>query len=217
MQNNERIPMSTTNALTKTALPFEQQPKESAKAFAAFSLYLSLGPVRSLAMVGGKLGKSETLIQRWSAKYDWSGRVQAYAAHLANVEREAAEALVRLKGADAARRKIQQTEDEWEWRTKLVAAAKKVLLKFEDGSRGATLGDVARALDLASKLGRLSCGMATEKTEVSGEEGGPIRVEVTMALEKIYGMPLPGEVIEVDTAPKESQSLLTSAATKEGR
>jgi hypothetical protein len=29
-----------------TMKPFEQQPKESAKAFAAFSLYLSLGPER---------------------------------------------------------------------------------------------------------------------------------------------------------------------------
>ena len=30
-------------------LPFEQQPRESAKAFAAFSLYLSLGAERSTA------------------------------------------------------------------------------------------------------------------------------------------------------------------------
>ena len=30
-------------------LPFEQQPRESNKAFAAFSLYLNLGSERSLA------------------------------------------------------------------------------------------------------------------------------------------------------------------------
>jgi hypothetical protein len=38
-----------------TALPFEQQPKESNKAFAAFSLYLSLGPDRSTAAVAAGL------------------------------------------------------------------------------------------------------------------------------------------------------------------
>ena len=52
-------------------LAFEQQDKESSKAFAAFSLYLSLGPQRSLATVGRKLDKSDVLIQRWSRRWDW--------------------------------------------------------------------------------------------------------------------------------------------------
>lgn len=50
---------------------FEQQPRESDKAFAAFSLYLSLGSERSAREVGKWLGKSEELIQRWAAKFDW--------------------------------------------------------------------------------------------------------------------------------------------------
>ena len=64
---------------------FEQLPKESAKAFAAFSLYLSLGAERSTAAVASKLAKSEQLIRRWSAKFGWTERVAAHAAHLANV------------------------------------------------------------------------------------------------------------------------------------
>lgn len=51
-------------------LPFEQQPRESAKAFAAFSLYLSLGAERSIREVGERLGKSEGLIERWASKFD---------------------------------------------------------------------------------------------------------------------------------------------------
>ena len=35
------------------AMVFEQQARESDKAFAAFSLYLGLGPQRSLAAVAG--------------------------------------------------------------------------------------------------------------------------------------------------------------------
>ena len=80
------------------ALPFEQQPRESAKAFAAFSLYLNMGAERSMAAVGEKLGKSEGLIERWSSKFDWPARVAAHAAHLAIVEREAVEVVARGEG-----------------------------------------------------------------------------------------------------------------------
>jgi hypothetical protein len=81
---------------------FEQQPRESAKAFAAFSLYLNLGPQRSTAAVANKLAKSEQLIRRWSAKFAWTDRVAAHAAHYAIIEREAVEAVAR-NGSNAKR------------------------------------------------------------------------------------------------------------------
>jgi len=68
-------------------LTFEQQPREGNRAFAAFSLYLSMGPERSLEAVAQKCTKSSRLIKRWSRKYDWLRRVSAHAAHLATVER----------------------------------------------------------------------------------------------------------------------------------
>jgi hypothetical protein len=175
---------------------FEQRPGESDKAFAAFSLYLSMGPERSLAAVGRKLGKSEGLIERWSSKFDWPARVQAHGAHLAVIEREATEALTRGKAAQWLKRQEEHRDEEWALRGELVAAGRKVLKRFTEDGRGATLGDVARALDLASKLGRLATGMATDKTEITGEDGGPIRVELTAALEKVYGV-----VVDVEAAP----------------
>ena len=45
-------------------------------------------------------------------------------------------------------------------------------------------------------MGRLACGMATDKTEITGEDGGPIRVELSAALNKIYG-----DVVDLETAP----------------
>lgn len=42
--------METINPI-EVRLPFEQQPNEGDKAFAAFSLYLGLGPQRSLTVV----------------------------------------------------------------------------------------------------------------------------------------------------------------------
>ena len=169
------------------ALAFEQQQKESAKAFEAFALYLGMGAERSLAKVGQRLGKSGSLIERWSRRFGWTDRVSEHAAHLAAVEREATEALARGKAAVWLQRREEQAEDEWLWRRELVAAGRKVLKRFTEEGKGATLGDVARALELASKLGRLASGMPTEHTALMGLDGGPIQIELSAALNKIYG------------------------------
>jgi len=107
--------------------PFERLPRESEKAFAAFSLYLSLGPQRSLAEVAQKLHKSVTMLGRWSAKFDWPTRVAAHAAHLAIVEREAIEAVARGKAAEWSSREQKLRETEWEMHEAAIAAAKRGL------------------------------------------------------------------------------------------
>ena len=169
-------------------LPFEQLPKESAKAFAAFVVYLSLGPERSIRAVGEKLGKSEGLLERWSRKFDWPGRVNAHAAHLASLERDAVEALARGKAAEWLKRQQEVREREWKMHEKCIAAAERGLKAFMEREKVyANLADISRILEVASKLGRLASGMATDKTEVTGEDGGPIRVELVAALNKIYG------------------------------
>jgi len=85
-------------------MAFEQQPKESDEAFAAFNLYLSQGPERSLAKTAAKLSRSKVLMEKWSSKFDWPARVSAYNAHMALVEREAAEAITRAKGVSRCER-----------------------------------------------------------------------------------------------------------------
>ena len=178
-------------------LPFEQLSKESAKAFAAFSTYLNLGPERSLAMVAQKLHKSVTMLGRWSAKFDWPARVAAHAAHLAAVEREATEAVARLKSAEWLKRQEQIREREWAMHEKALAAAERGLKAFMEREKVyANLSDIARMLEVASKLGRLAAGMATDRTELTGEDGGPLRVELSAALAKVYG-----EVVDVEALP----------------
>src|SRR5438046_2900864 len=157
-------------------LPFEQQPRESHKAFAAFSLYLSLGPQRSLAAVGQKLGKSKVVIERWSAKFGWLSRVQAHAAHMAIVEREATEAIAIARAAEWGKRQQEVRQEEWELHADCIRAGKEALKRFYEKGRGATRGDIARILELASTLGRLASGLATNKTEITGEGGGPGRI-----------------------------------------
>lgn len=173
------------------ALPFEQQPRESAKAFAAFSVYLSMGPERSLSAVAVKLGKGQRIMETWSQKFDWSGRVKAHGAHLALVEREAAEALARVRGIDWVKRQEEQRADEWQARCELLELARETMKRWKENPRKCgTLEGVARLLDLASKLGRLASGMPTDRTEVTTEVQGKIDVEWEIAIKRVYG---PGE------------------------
>ncbi len=180
-------------------LPFEQQPRESDKAFAAFSLYLSLGAERSTRTVGKQLGKSEGLIERWAAKFDWRSRVAAHAAHLAVVEREAVEAVARSKAAEWESREQQLRETEWAMHERAIAAAKRGLDAYMEREKVyANLADIARMLEIASKLGRLATGLGTDGERRKGDDLPAVRVEVTVALEKIYGEPLPGEVVDAE-------------------
>ena len=189
------------------AMAFEQQPRESNKAFAAFSLYLSLGPERSTAAVAAKLAKSEQLVRRWSAKFDWRSRVAAHGAHLAIVEREAVEAAARGKAAEWESREQKLRETEWAMHERAIAAAKKGLDAYMEREKVyANLADIARMLEIASKLGRLATGLGDGERR-KDDDLPAVRVEVTVALEKIYGEPLPGEVaappaiVDVEATP----------------
>lgn len=62
--------------------PWERQEGESAKAYEAFCIYMEMGAERSQRAVGQKLGKSSTLISRWSSTHRWVERVAAYDADL---------------------------------------------------------------------------------------------------------------------------------------
>ena len=186
--------------------PFEQLPRESNKAFAAFSLYLNLGAERSLAAVAQKLSKSEQLLKRWSGKFDWPARVQAHGAHLAIIEREAVEAVARGKAAEWEQREQQLRETEWAMHERAIAAAKRGLDAYMDKDKVyANLADIARMLEIASKLGRLATGLDKSNGEQrDGDDLSGLRVEVTVALEKIYGQAEPaptGGIVDVQTVP----------------
>ena len=174
---------------------FEKQPRESAKAFAAFSLYLSQGAERSIEECARKFLKSSRLLRRWAKKFDWPARVAAHGAHLAIVEREAIEAVARGKAAEWESREQKLRETEWAMHERAIAAAQKGLDAYMEREKVyANLADIARMLEIASKLGRLATGLGDGERR-KDDDLPAVRVEVTVALEKIYGEPLPGEVV----------------------
>lgn len=62
----------------KNERAWERQKGESAQAYEAFDHYLKQGDSRSLRKVAQELGKSDTLISRWSSKWHWQERLRQY-------------------------------------------------------------------------------------------------------------------------------------------
>ncbi len=167
---------------------FERKPNESAKAFEAFQLYADKGPDRSLAAVGQALGKSGSLIERWSRLYHWVERAWAYDVHMARAKHEAEEAALREESAEWKRREKEHKENLWRVSKACLHAGEEALKRFyENARKGATLGDVSHIFDVGAKLGGLATGTATERTEVTGLNGGPIQVDLLPALRKVFG------------------------------
>ena len=199
---------------------FDRLPRESVKAFAGFRTYLDLGPERSLAAVAAKLGKSKVLMERWSRKYDWGGRVAAHVGYVAEMERLAIEGLAREKAVQWEKVHEDQRIAEWTARNRLVKLADRVIARWEKNeNRAGTLEGIARVLELASKLGRMASGMETPGGDGSGKGGPRVRVEVNLALQKIYGDPLPGEVVDVasdQSSVNSDQSSVVSGGERQG-
>ena len=62
--------------------PWERQPGEGTRAFAAFVAYRDVGDSRSYTGVAQKLNKSRTLVARWGARWRWQDRLSAWERNL---------------------------------------------------------------------------------------------------------------------------------------
>ena len=143
--------------------PWERQPNESERAFEAFTVYRDMGAERSYAKSGKKLGKSKTIIERWGRVYRWAERIEAWTDEQDRLTREAL-----IKGITAMRKN--HTDVAYEMLQKARAALQSLPLEEM------TMTDVARAVDVASKLERLSRGEPTERTESRNEIGGGVTI-----------------------------------------
>ncbi|MBE0540187.1 MAG: hypothetical protein IH623_02270 [Verrucomicrobia bacterium] len=118
---------------------------------------------------------------------------------MAGVEHEAIEAVARAKRPQWEAREQQLRETEWSMHERAIAAAKRGLDAYMEREKVyANLADIARMLEIASKLGRLATGLGTDGERRKGDDPPAVRVEVTVALGNIYGEPLPGEVVDVE-------------------
>jgi len=145
------------------AEPWERLVGEGTKRFEAFAKYRDMGPERSLAKVAQALGKTTSLMERWSAEDSWVHRVTAW-----------------------------DEEQDRIWRGQQVSYRREVgrrQLRIANAMQGqlvnrlaeldvSTLGpaDLARWLEVTSKVQRQALGQG-DRTELTGADGGPVQLE----------------------------------------
>ena len=198
---------------TTSQLPFEPAPTESHRAFQAFLCYFDLGRNRNLAEVARRTGAALNSVKGWSGRFAWKDRVRAYNTHLLQTRIQLETAAHRDVAALWTDRAQTFKAREWAAAEKLLASAQAVLDSFAGRDPNEiSLSEVSRALEVASKIGRLATGLATDHQELTGPENGPLQIEITAALNKIYGKPIPGEVLDVQASPAPQPEPLTLPA-----
>jgi len=187
-------------------LPFSPSANESAKAFESFLCYFDIGQNRSFAKVVKLTGVHLNSVKQWAHRYGWCGRIRAYNTHLLRT-RLAVETDARRNQAELrAQRALLFQDAEWKAAEKLLRASQNVLdLLVNTPPEKLSLSDVARALDIASKIGRLATGLATEQIAHGGEVNVNLQLEIETAIKKVYG-----PVVDVSPAAPDV-SPLTSA------
>lgn len=109
---------------------FERMEGESSKAYAGFQVYRDLGPGRSLVKAAELYYGSAANVRqmsRWSSRFDWGARAQAFDDWAAMIGREAVEGHIQALAQDHARREAAIREGALEVREEALAQAKKML------------------------------------------------------------------------------------------
>ena len=152
-------------------VPWNQQPCESSRAFAAFTIYRDLGESRSHAQVGQQLCKSTTLINRWSSEHDWVARVRAWDSHQERIVEQGREVAVRLAVAQQVRiAQIMRTKVA----QRLVGAPEQNVQALDPNLLGPR--DLVLWLKTAVEIERLALGISN--TNVQNHHSGSVEVPV---------------------------------------
>lgn len=170
----------------RAAMAFEQQPRETNKAFAAFKLYRDLGPHRSLVAAAARMGCSPRRMEWLSRKYDWTGRVAAYHQHFAELERQALERLAVEKAVEWWQLHEPARRQAWLEAEEAIAMVREARERWRKSNRTVGFEGMARMLDLAFKLKQFAAGMPSEIKEVHSHVTGKVSLEWEQAIRKAY-------------------------------
>lgn len=205
---------------------------ETAKAYEAFRIFCDLGAQRSMAKVARKLGKSQTLISKWSTRHGWPDRVKEFDAKLVKIQRDSEQKAIEQQSKSWAARTVGARENAWSMAQELRAKARKMMewpLERITKKNGKTIinparwtmNDAARFVDVATKLEYLSTGQSTERVSHTGPDGeGPVQIQAEIT-------PIPFDPAhvrecykaqarrEVEKEMEEAQKLLQNAENHE--
>ena len=184
-------------------LPFEQQPRESAKAFAAFKAYLDLGSERSLEKAAAVIRKGKTRMWQLSRKFDWAARVAAHDTYLAELERQAIERVAIEQAVDWWRVHEPTRRQAWHEAEQAIAMVRKARERWEKSGRTPGFEGMARMLELAFKLKQFAAGMPSEIKEVHNIHAGKVSLEWEEAIRKAYAGTASAETLKPEMLKSE--------------
>ena len=146
-------------AKDKNIEPWERQDGETPKQFQAFVIYRDLGEERTLLKVSKELGKSKTLMDRWSSANSWVERAAAWDREQDRLARQE-----QIKDIKKMRKRHADTAKS------MMALAVKGISKMIDPitkelREDLKPNDIARLVEVASKLERISMGDTSEVIE----------------------------------------------------
>lgn len=83
--------------------PWTRRDTETSPAYEAFRTYLNQGGSRSTANTARELGKSKTVVDKWSSQHAWVERVRAYDRYMSRAETDGtADELIRVRTGQLA-------------------------------------------------------------------------------------------------------------------
>lgn len=173
--------------------PLDRLPAETTAAYTAFVAYVRLGPSRSLAALAKLLGRTTKKgMERWSVRYHWLRRAEAWDVLEAKRQAEADDKAKDKAAVTLAGQRLKVQESAWGWFEKLKAKAEEMLSfpvfqrtiqdKHPDGQERVTIvepmnwrfSDVAKIIEVADALGRLASGMPQKVTAISDPDGNAV-------------------------------------------
>jgi hypothetical protein len=150
--------------------PWDRQPDESSRAYQAFLTYRDMGPGRSVRAVARELGKSGTLIGKWSSDHDWVSRISSWESMPSRALATAYE--------DMAREIAEQHRN---LATKLMAKMERNLDLLPDGH------DPTIRWSTAVGVAQRSHGMALDVSKPQDTVREEISKKITELIEKLSG------------------------------
>jgi hypothetical protein len=146
-------------------LPWDRQPKESDRAYSYFAIYRDMGRTRTVAKVATEVHKSRDYLHKLASQWRWVHRARAF-----DTEQD------RLYGELLGERR----KDMAERHARIAAALQgKIVARLQSlDAQKLTPSDIARWLEVATRVERLALGLPDSTTAHTGPDGGPIQAEV---------------------------------------
>ena len=144
--------------------PWERQPGETLRAFAAFKLFRDLGRSRSIAEAARLLGIFYSVAQKWSSKREWKTRCAAWDAHRDQEDQNA----LAVERVEARKRRAEIARAEYSTGAAGLILARKVM----DGEPI----EKGEAPSIPHAVQLIDSGFANERKEL-GEPDQTIRTE----------------------------------------